>query len=298
VKREKLSKFPLHTPFEKQEATTPLSEIGFRIVVNFYTDAPYIIGTATTLAGNLLITAKHVLTAITDAQLSRDGRTQINAHVAAVQVFPGPRYIIWDVVDGIADPVADLALLRLGTTPGRSDPDIPIVWRQPRINPFCPGLGEAIAAFGYKSSSIAVSKNAAGGNHIDLNDDAMISTGVVREIFEMRRDRLLPFPCYQVSARFAAGMSGGPVFDETGSLCGLVCSNIEGSHLDGEPVSYATTLWPAFRLILNFDRGDKYPRGVRYPAIDLARDGIVLVDDFSRLEKWFSENITHSDMQS
>ena len=41
---------------------------------------------------------------------------------------------------------------------------------------------------------------------------------------------MLPFPCYHVGARFDAGMSGGPVFDEYGSLCGLVCASL-GSGL-------------------------------------------------------------------
>ena len=32
------------------------------------------------------------------------------------------------------------------------------------------------------------------------------------------------FPCFEVFARFAPGMSGGLVIDEEGSLCGLVCA--------------------------------------------------------------------------
>jgi hypothetical protein len=99
---------------------------------------------------------------------------------------------------------------------------------------------------------------------MELNDEPMASVGIVREIFDSRRDLYgMPWPCYQVSARFDAGMSGGPVYDETGSLCGLVCSNIDGSHIDGEPVSYVTTLWPLFRLIISQDRGAHFPRGVR-----------------------------------
>ena len=105
-------------------------------------------------------------------------------------------------------------------------------------------------------------KNSEGGIHIELNDEPMASVGVVREVFKWQRDYShLRWPCYQVSARFDGGMSGGPVFDETGCLCGIVCSNVAGSHIDNEPLSYVTTLWPLFRLILSQDRGDKYPRG-------------------------------------
>ncbi len=119
----------------------------------------------------------------------------------------------------------------------------------------------------------------------------MGSIGVVRDIFEMRRDQHLPFPCYQVSARFDGGMSGGPVFDETGSLCGLVCSNIDSSHLEGEPISYVTTLWPLFCNVVNGDRGDKYPQGVSYPAIELARGGQIFVADLPRLEEWLAAKV-------
>jgi hypothetical protein len=78
----------------------------------------------------------------------------------------------------------------------------------------------------------------------------MVSTGTIRKIYSWTRDSFfMPFPCYQVSARFDAGMSGGPVFDESGAICGLVCSGHKpADDEDGEPISYASTLWPLFQL--------------------------------------------------
>jgi hypothetical protein len=86
-------------------------------------------------------------------------------------------------------------------------------------------------------------------------------------------------------------MSGGPVFDETGALCGVVCSGFEEAHLEGEPISYVSTLWPIFRIMLEGDRGSSFPRGVRYPMIELARDKIVKVPDRVRLLDWFAQNV-------
>ena len=291
MKLPRLSTFPLQKPFERVELTTPLSEVALRLVVNCYTDAAFVIGTATVICGNLLLTAKHVLDEVWDKPPAEASPTVVNKHLAAIQLLPGPEYIIWDVVDGVAGPIADIALLRLGTNPRKSNPEKPHVWRQPQLNPFAPDIGERLVAFGYRNSTIQVSKNLQGGPHIELNDEPITSVGIVREIYEMRRDQLLPFPCYQVSARFDRGMSGGPVYDETGCLCGLVCSNVDGSHLDGEPVSYVTTLWPMFRSIISMDRGDAYPRGIRYPAIELARGGQIFVPDLPRLERWIAERI-------
>lgn len=296
MKLPRISTFPIHKPFEKQEPTTPLSEIALRLVINFYSDAPQVIGTATILTGNLLVTAKHVLADILcSSSSSSSGKAfQIDAHLVAIQILPRSEseYIVWNVFGGIMCPVSDIALLQLATNPEKSHPESTHQWFSPRVNPFAPEIGERVAAFGYRKSLVRISKNADGGNHIDLNDEPIISVGIVNEIHEIQRDSaLLPFPCYQVSARFDGGMSGGPVFDETGCLCGIICSNVDGSHLDGEPVFYVTTLWPLFRLIISIDRGDRYPRDVRYPAIELARGGQISVPDLSRLNRWFAERI-------
>ena len=47
--------------------------------------------------------------------------------------------------------------------------------------------------------------------------------GRVAEVFCEGRDTVLRnYPCFSIDARFDGGMSGGPVFSETGELSGLV----------------------------------------------------------------------------
>jgi hypothetical protein len=70
-------------------------------------------------------------------------------------------------------------------------------------------------------------------------------------------------------------MSCGIVVDEDGRLCGLVCAGTDFADATAPPLSYAITLWPFLSTTISGDRGDKYPRGVRYPAIDLALDNII-----------------------
>ena len=205
----RISTFPLHKLFEQLDPTTSFSEMALRLVANLFTDEPVILGTATMLCGNLSATAKHVFDEIRSAD-PRTSEMTIDRHIAAIQLLPGPEYIVWDVVGATADPATDSALLHLGKNPGRSDPDRPQEWRCPPINPFAPDIGERVAAFGYRKSVATASKNSEGGVHIDLNDEPMASVGVVREVFEWQRDSFyMRWPCYQVSASFDGGMSGG-----------------------------------------------------------------------------------------
>ena len=295
----RISMFPVNKPFEKLEPDTPIAEVVLRLVVDLYSDAPLVIGSGTILCGHLLVTARHVLTSILGLDTprcmesgSQRAKVGIDRGLSAVQVLPGPEYVIWDVISAIAHPGSDLALLQTSSSPRTINPDGPNHWRAPRVNAFAPQVYERVAAFGYRRGRARASTNPAGGVHIDIEDEFMSSVGVVREIHEWRRDQaMLPFPCYQVSARFDAGMSGGPVFDEFGSLCGIVYGHIEGSQLSGEPISFVTTLWPLFALIVDSNRGDNYPVGIRYPAIELARDGQMHVAERSRLMDWFRTHI-------
>ena len=297
--RPRLSTFPVDKPFERLEPDAPISEVVLRLVVDFYSDAPVVVGTATILCPHLLVTARHVLTSRPFLEAYRPPNptsSDLDPHfdrgLSAVQVLPGPEYVVWDVVSAIAHPGSDLAFLHVLSNPRRSDPESPLRRNAPVVNPFPPHVGERVAAFGYRRSSARASRSSDGELNIVLDGEFMSSVGVVREVHEWRRDRaMLPFPCFRVSARFDAGMSGGPVFDEYGSLCGLVCANVDGSHEYGDPISYVTTLWPLFTLIVDGDRGDGYPRGVRYPAIELARDGQIHVADRPRLLQWFNTHV-------
>lgn len=289
-KLPRLSTFPLHKPFERQDPTTTLSQIGLRLVENFDTDHPVILGTATMVSGHLAITARHVFDEIW-GHAPAAAAEEVGKDVVAVQILPGPEYVVWQVMTGVGHPVSDLALLHLEANPRQSNPLRRPLLQKVRVNPFAPQVSERVAAFGYCNSTVAISKNPDGSNHIDVNDEAIVSVGEVKEIYPWQRDKwTLNWPSYQVSARFDAGMSGGPVFDETGSLCGIVCSNLDGSHLNGEPVSFVTTLWPMFALMVDFGRGAS-SAPTRYAALELAREKRITVTDFDELNDFFLKHL-------
>ena len=127
----------------------------------------------------------------------------------------------------------------------------------------------------------------------ELQDKPTTSIGEVKRIYSTRRDSaMLSFPCYEVNARFDPGMSGGIVVDGSGALCGLICSSLPGDSPEEQAISHVTTLWPMLRTLISADRGGDYARGVTYPMIDLALDGLIRVTDLTLLDpKYFPDRV-------
>jgi hypothetical protein len=258
------------------------------MLVEYAGGETYVIGTATIVAGYLAITARHNFDAIVQRfGAKQTGPLQMEIADYAVrlyQITPGPNYVIWNVVTAWPSPDTDIAFLHLALH-GRSDPDAPIIWRTPFLSMFPPPVGAGISAFGYHSSRVTTKPNPGGGYHLQLDDEPTATTGAVEEILPNGQPSgRFTFPCYRVCARFDPGMSGGPVFDESGVLCGLISGTLTEGTVDETPISYVATLWPMFRTLISANRGDKYPRDIQYPAIDLALDGLIHAIGLERLD--------------
>ena len=237
----------------------------------------HVVGTATVICGNLAITAKHVLehTIKTFGARRTERGVEIDGHsLRLYQVLRGPVYRIWNVFTAWVCP-SDIAILHIGLD-GTSAPEEPLDWRAPVLRVTPPPSGQKVIAFGYRESQIEVTEGADGVHHIVLNDIGTTSIGEVGRIFPHRRDSsMLTFPCFEVHARFAPGMSGGLIIDEDGALCGLVCAGTNLSDPSTPPLSYAATLWPMLTTEISANRGDKYPRDVKYQMIELAIDKLI-----------------------
>lgn len=94
---------------------------------------------------------------------------------------------------------------------------------------------------------------------------------------------MLNFPCFQTDARFEPGMSGGPIFRENGSVCGVICSGGLGGEKDGY-ISNASLIWPAMAtsIEINFKKGNPLEQITLY---ELAKRKFISVDDtFKKLK--------------
>ena len=142
-------------------------------------------------------------------------------------------------------------------------------WTLPVLDLFPPRIGSAVHAVGYHSARAEVDH---ARREIHVHREIAISDGIVVDVHEERRDARLNFPCFQTDARFDGGMSGGPVFNDAGALCGIISSNLPPSA-DGEPhVSYVATLWPIAGTIIDFGRVDSTRAE---PVLALMVDGVI-----------------------
>jgi hypothetical protein len=281
--RHRLPRIPA---FRDAPNTDPIQELALRVIVELPGWEFYVIGTATLIGGSLAVTAKHVLEdAIKRFGAKRAPRgIEVSGYsLRLYQVLAGPIYRIWNVASAWICP-SDIAILHLNLDSG-SEPEAKIEWRAPLIRVTPPPPGEKVLAFGYRKSRIQVTESLGGTHHIELNDIGTTSIGEIGQIFPERRDSsMLTFPCFEVRSRFDHGMSGGLVIDENGALCGLVSSGIQLADPNESPLSYAATLWPMLTTVISADRGDAYPRGVKYPMIDLALSKIIHVVGLDELD--------------
>jgi Trypsin-like peptidase domain len=273
--------------FRDTPAGSQIEELALRVVVELPNWELHVIGTATVIGGHLALTARHVLS---DAMKWLTTKINEKREVEAgggclqlLQVLPGPIYRFWRVVSAWVTS-SDIAILHLNLD-RTSEPNAEVSWRTLALRATPPPSGEKVIAFGYRQSTVKVTKDSAGQSHIEIDDKPTTSAGVVGQIFPVQRDSgMLNFPCFEVHAQFAPGMSGGVVVDEEGRLCGLVCAEMKFLDPNHPPLSYAATLWPFLTTLISADRGDAYPRGVKYPAIDLALDGIINMNHLEDLD--------------
>jgi len=241
-------------------------------------------GTAVILNNGIAVTAKHIFDwawrTFEGERMGDDQHLTGTFGLMVIQILNEAKdAALWDVREVFFSPFNDVAFLKLVPT---SESALSRQCRTPKINLFPPIIGSKVAALGYPAREIKIEQD---GENAKLLTDLrpMTTTGIVKQIHEYKRDSVrLPFPCFQTNARFDDGMSGGPVFDSNGCLCGLICQNLPPSIPGEEHVSYVTTLWPSMATKVDFNRAG-YPTGIQYPFLDLVSSGFLEAIGHDRL---------------
>jgi hypothetical protein len=225
-------------------------------------------GTAVVIAPWLAITARHVV----EDYLERFGGDECMPINPKFRLFTllalagGKETISLAIGRMWFHPALDIAILELVPTNDQFPKDH--AWKLPALDLSPPRVGTRIAVLGYPNSPIdPPMQNSASPSTWFMSPTT--ATGVVEEVHLDHRDKyLLPFPCFRTNARFDGGMSGAPICNEAGLVCGIVCSGMELTEQSGY-VSYASLLWPAMGIRIN-KSWDRYPEGTYYFVHELA----------------------------
>ena len=208
----------------------------FRLITDVGTDDPLVVGTAFPIGQRTLVTAKHVFEEAWEA----NDNTVSHRNMFAVQALTKDRVILWTITEMIAHRTADLMLLHVDPEANKRNPPL---WIPPwRVRSSAPRKGEMVMAIGYIEGRLRIaSRNKNGGGVLEISDRGQIEFGMIRTVHRKSRDRvMLPCPCFEIGASFSPGMSGGPVFDKNGRICGIVSTGIQNAVS-----SYAVTLAPS-----------------------------------------------------
>jgi hypothetical protein len=242
----------------------------------------YASGSAIIIGQNLAITAQHV---IDDFYREFEGKylgAPPNSEIAGtfhLQLFQilnsGKSGLIWNVTHLWSCNFTDIAVLKLSPTTPET---LNYKWRLPKIDLMPPKVGERISCFGYRKPKVTKTDN-----QIEWHVDSRTSIGEVKAVHDQKRDNCrLTFPCFQTNARYDGAMSGGPVFKDSGKLCGIICSNLPPSDEGEDHVSYVTSLWPIMGLKIDIERKG-HPKSTKYPMLELARDKFIHADGWEKI---------------
>ncbi len=264
------------TQFRFTELDSPITEQAV-LIVGFDGAQVYPGGTGIFIAPHLLMTAKHVISECWNLfgdgrQFSgsdpREGRFEI---LAVQHSGENATPAVWRLRNGWGAPTTDIMFLELVPF---CDEAKAFEWKGTvALTLLPPAVGETIVGFGYPSSVGEIVPGERPQLRFVLQPHTTV--GVVTQVFEERRDRgLLTFPCFELNARFEGGMSGGPLFNSKGQLCGLICASLHGMDEQTSYVSYGATLWPAMGTNIEFQGPGLICKGP-YPIFELAKIGVM-----------------------
>lgn len=152
-------------------------------------------------------------------------------------------------------------------------------WPPLTLSPGIPVVGSRVWAYGYFLMTGSGWLGDDGLETMNFHQSSAYTQGKIIDVHPEYRDQaFLSFPCFRTNARFDPGMSGGPILNEAGYVCGVVCSSSPPSEDGEDHLSYGSMIWPALMIGLeNVSLGDEPPKDVT--LLEMARGGYIATDD-------------------
>lgn len=263
------------------------SELVVRLVAIDNAGGLHSFGTAFIFQPHLALTAKHVIDEFAELDPSLYKGETVSFNFWAIQIaWEGEehKYIVWEVSFISLSGHSDLAILKLD--PYDENAAKYTMWKGVPCTLIPPKVGDSIIGFGVHDITFSGSRVNAEGRveHIELNDKASSSRGVVKAIYPLYRDLcMLPFPCFEVDAQFEGGMSGGLVINERSQVCGIVCSSLPATEEHPIPTSYVAMLWPIMAMKIDFSIFATAPVSGEQYILELARHGVFVPEGWEHV---------------
>ncbi len=265
--------------FKATELESPITEHAL-VLVGGNDIETYALGSAVFIAAELAITAKHVVEEFWNrlgAGHRFEGGRPLEGQFSILAVqYPGASSdpALWRVSFVWGARFTDIAFLALTSANNLAER---YAWDSTlKLNLLPPTLGERVVGFGYAASAVEITE--VGQMRLALHPST--TGGMVTAVFPEYRDRgMLKFPCFEINTHFVGGMSGGPLFNEAGELCGVICAS-----RDGEPIAYGATLWPAMGTVITHQGPGMVCKGA-YPVFEMAQVGILAASGWERIAR-------------
>ncbi|MEG3168179.1 trypsin-like peptidase domain-containing protein [Sphingomonas sp. LB3N6] len=220
-------------------------------------------GTAFLVAPGIALTAWHTISA-----WEEEGHFGEPDHAIFACGAIGAELRVWEV-RSINGPVAggDVAMLILAP---RFELGEEVAVYHFALAAAFPGVGSHVTALGMRlEPAEAVLPLLHGDLQLPVISIAtVVSTGAVEDRYPKGIPRIAA-PCLAANVFSIGGMSGGPVFDETGHVVGIVSESIGNDDVD-DYVTFVSLIWPA--TLFEFE--GVWPQGL-LPAGSTLRDAYV-----------------------
>jgi len=252
----------------------------------------------------LMLTARHVIENIVDKRKIIDTNEPIeNFSLFAIyssdkkndKTSISPDYYIGGpirIISFTTDKNLDIALCQL-TSMKKIDTGEQLQFPVVKLNLSIPKLGLKILGVGYCKNQILSDINIEKDHdkkirRVEYSHKLITTGGEIAEIIESQGFR--KWSHFRTTAKFESGMSGGPVFMENGSVCGIICSSFSNPQEESEHISYVSDIGPALSFKVNILlEGNTVPQ--QFTLFELIKMNIISVDDSKNdLEIIFDES--------
>jgi hypothetical protein len=262
--------------------SSPITAVSVLLVGHDGKSPTKAIGTGVFVSTGLIMTARHVIDGFWSyygdpkVKLHTEGTKKADFSVYAVQFLgDGTAHALWATKNIASCPYSDLAVISVvpANDLAKSYP-FPLM---PYMDILPPAVGEEVAAFGYADTSV-LSED---GDTVKFQPKPLSTIGKVTEVWPESRDSaVLPFPCFSLEeSAFIGGMSGGPIFNKAGHLCGLICTGF-----DGVPVVYGSVLWPMLGIPIQHAPPPSTVVLKKYPMAHLAKLGLMFINGWDYVD--------------